>query len=172
MHQEHLTFEESTQFFYHKMPKSGFCAQHWLTVIGPLFYFLFLFYRLWSIDDVSGGQRPGRPDQLQQRARHFPFRKTNCLQHFFQCSGSVIFWSGSGSLGPYFWFTDSAPDPALFVSDFQDAKKISVFLICFICNKKSLISHNTGGIKVLFTFLRCWWKDLDPEPEPKRIRTK
>ncbi len=40
-----------------------------------------------------------------------------------QCSGSVLFWYGhliygSESLDPYTWFTD--PDPALFVSDFQD----------------------------------------------------
>ncbi len=40
-----------------------------------------------------------------------------------QCSGTGIFWNGSGSADPYLWLTDpgTAPDPALFVSDLQDA---------------------------------------------------
>jgi hypothetical protein len=44
-----------------------------------------------------------------------------------QCSGSVTFWYGSGSSNPYFWLMhpddDPDPDPALFVSDLQDANK-------------------------------------------------
>jgi hypothetical protein len=41
-----------------------------------------------------------------------------------QCSGSVTFWYGSGSLDAY---RTPAPVLALFVSDFQDAKKFSFF---------------------------------------------
>jgi len=44
-------------------------------------------------------------------------------------SGSVTFWYGSGSVDPYLGLTD--PDPALFVSDLQDANK-KYFFINFI----------------------------------------
>jgi hypothetical protein len=40
-----------------------------------------------------------------------------------QFSRSVTFWYGSG----YLWLTDPAPDPSLFVSDFQDANKNNFF---------------------------------------------
>jgi hypothetical protein len=38
-----------------------------------------------------------------------------------QCSGSVTFWYGSGSVDPYPCLTDQAPDTGLLVSDLQDA---------------------------------------------------
>jgi hypothetical protein len=41
-----------------------------------------------------------------------------------QCFGSVVtFWYGYESVKPYLSITDPDPDPALFVSDLQDAKK-------------------------------------------------
>ncbi len=39
---------------------------------------------------------------------------------------TVTFWYGFGLLDPYM-ITDPDPDPALFVSDFQDANKKKVF---------------------------------------------
>ncbi len=47
------------------------------------------------------------------------------------CSGSKIFWYGSGD--PYHELTDpnTGPDPALFVSDFQDAKFFSFLQVLF-----------------------------------------
>jgi hypothetical protein len=39
--------------------------------------------------------------------------------------------SGSWSSDPYFWLTDPAPDPTLFGSDLQDAKKNNLFLLSF-----------------------------------------
>ncbi len=51
-----------------------------------------------------------------------------------QCSGSVTFWygsgCGSGSLDPCLRLTDPASDPALFVSDLQDANKKYFFSLC------------------------------------------
>ncbi len=44
---------------------------------------------------------------------------------FSQCSGSVTFWYGFGSADTYLWLTD--PDPAIFVSDLQDATKKMLF---------------------------------------------
>jgi hypothetical protein len=38
-----------------------------------------------------------------------------------QCSGSMIFWCGSGSADPCLRLMD--PDPAIYVIDLQDAKK-------------------------------------------------
>jgi hypothetical protein len=58
--------------------------------------------------------------------------RTHFKMHFsvagvatYPCSGSVTFWYRSVSLDPFTWFTDTdpAPDPALFVCGFQDAKK-------------------------------------------------
>ncbi len=53
------------------------------------------------------------------------------IAYFLSVSGSVTFWygsgCGSGSSDPYLWLTDPdadpALDPALFVSDLQDANK-------------------------------------------------
>ncbi len=42
-----------------------------------------------------------------------------------QCCGSVTFWYGSGSAYPYLWRTD----PAIFVSDIQDAFKFLCLLL-------------------------------------------
>ncbi len=45
-----------------------------------------------------------------------------------QCCGSMKFWYGSGSADPYLWLMDPDPfadsDPAIFVSDLQDVKKL------------------------------------------------
>ncbi len=45
------------------------------------------------------------------------------LKHVWQCCGSMTFWggSGSGSADPCLRLMD--PDPAIFVSDLQDASK-------------------------------------------------
>jgi hypothetical protein len=70
---------------------------------------------------------------------------------------------------PYTWLTDPDPDSALFVSDFQDAKKKMSFfpnLFCLLLSvgtftsvfkdkkiiKKSLNSRNQG---FLLTFFAC-----------------
>ncbi len=47
-----------------------------------------------------------------------------------ECSVPVTFWVGSESADPYLLLTDPdpAPDPALFTSDLQDAKKIVLSL--------------------------------------------
>jgi hypothetical protein len=42
-----------------------------------------------------------------------------------QCSGSVTFWYGSGSADPYHGLTN--PDPALFVSVLQEARRKKKF---------------------------------------------
>ncbi len=51
------------------------------------------------------------------------------LEQILEKPGSVTFWygsgCGSGSSDPYLWRTD--PDPALFVSDLQDANKKQYF---------------------------------------------
>ncbi len=58
----------------------------------------------------------------------FAIRILQNMYDVFQCFGSLTFWYGSGSTVPYFWLTDLAPDPALFISDLQDAiKKFSKF---------------------------------------------
>jgi hypothetical protein len=58
---------------------------------------------------------------------------------------------------------DSAPDPAIFVTDPQDANKKQIFYFKFFCllfegiftsffkDKKSKRSHKTVGIKVFLT---------------------
>ncbi len=50
---------------------------------------------------------------------------------FFQCSGSMTCWcgSGSGTADPCLWLMapDSEPDPAIFVIDLQDANKKLIF---------------------------------------------
>jgi hypothetical protein len=52
-----------------------------------------------------------------------------------QCSGSVTFWYGFEFADPYLLLTDPALDPALFVSDLQDAnqkkKNLSFFAYYF-----------------------------------------
>jgi hypothetical protein len=48
---------------------------------------------------------------------------------FYQRSGSVRFWYGSGFVDPYHWIAD--PDPGLFFSDFQDTNK-KVFFTYFL----------------------------------------
>ncbi len=47
-----------------------------------------------------------------------------------QCCGSMKFWYGSGSADPYPWQMDpdADPDPAIFVSDLQEANKKLSFL--------------------------------------------
>ncbi len=48
---------------------------------------------------------------------------------FLQCSGSMTFWGGSGSADPCLWLMD--PDPAIFVTDLQDASKKFIFNTIF-----------------------------------------
>ncbi len=99
------------------------------------------------------------------------------IKHFRQCSGSVTLWYGSGS----FWLTDPAPDPALFVSDLQDANKKYYFFQSFLLfedtftsffkDKKSQRSHRTevallfllddGGIRI-----RIWTNPYDYDSDP------
>jgi hypothetical protein len=52
-----------------------------------------------------------------------------------QCSGSMIFWSGSGSgsANPRLWLMDPDSDPAFFVIDLQDANKKEFFFKHFFC---------------------------------------
>ncbi len=71
----------------------------------------------------------------------------------WQCSGSITFWYGSGSSDPYRLLTDSAPDPALFVSDLKVANRKFFAItfwryICIILHRekveKSQNSRNEG----------------------------
>ncbi len=48
-----------------------------------------------------------------------------------QCSGSMTFWSGSGSTDPCLWLMIVDPDPAFFVIDLQDANKKQFFVYTF-----------------------------------------
>jgi hypothetical protein len=50
------------------------------------------------------------------------------MNNFWQCSGSMTFWcgSGSGSADPCLWLMD--PDPTIFVIDLQDA---TIFSACY-----------------------------------------
>ncbi len=89
-----------------------------------------------------------------------------------QCSGSMIFWggSGSGSLDPCFWIMDPDPDPAIFVIDLQDASKklisntifsayyfLKVHLHHFSKIKSQKESQNTvEGIKVFLIIFARW----------------
>ncbi len=69
-------------------------------------------------------------------------RRTKCGTNFEgagrpnQCCGSVTFWYGSGTTAPYHWITDPDvapdPDPVLFISGFEDVKKISFFVFYFL----------------------------------------
>jgi hypothetical protein len=47
----------------------------------------------------------------------------------WQCCGSLTFWYGSGSADPYHLLMNQAPNPALFVSGFQDANRKYVFFL-------------------------------------------
>ncbi len=49
----------------------------------------------------------------------------------YHCSGSVTFWYGSGSV-PLLVLTNPAPDPALFVSDLQDANNFFLIITYFL----------------------------------------
>ncbi len=109
----------------------------------------------------------------------------------------MAFWCGSGSADPCLWILDPDldPDPAIFVTDLQDAikkqfkKKFFSLLLfegtvtSFFKDKKSKRSHKTVGIKVFSFFLiddwrigiwiwihTCWLMDPDPDPGgPKNI---
>jgi hypothetical protein len=94
---------------------------------------------------------------------------TKCQLPFFQCSGSMTFWCGSGSADPCsdYWIRirmRGDPDPAIFIIDLQDVNKQLIFLTKFFClllsdgtftsffkDKKSKRSHKTIGIKVFPT---------------------
>jgi hypothetical protein len=85
------------------------------------------------------------------------------LYTFFQCSGSMTFWCGSGSADPCLWLIGL--DACYFVIDLQDAnqklikkkKKVFCFLLfegtftSFFKDKKYKKSHKTVGIKVFLT---------------------
>ncbi len=100
----------------------------------------------------------------------------------------MTFWCGSGSGDPCLWLMDSDPDPAIFVTNLQDAnkklteKKVSdyyflkvPFIYIIFQSKKTKRSHKTVGIDV-FIFIFClmiegWYKDpdqylwlMDPDP--------
>ncbi len=109
-----------------------------------------------------------------QRACRSVFKFVSlCVPHFYHCCGSVTFWYGSRSADPSRWLTD--PDPAFFISGWQDANKKKFFFQRFcayyfwrytICtpvyvDKLSKRSHKIGEIKFTY-FFACWWKDLDP----------
>jgi hypothetical protein len=62
---------------------------------------------------------------------------------------------GSGSADPYLWLSD--PDPALFVSNLQDAKKIHFFwlitfwrYICIILQKQKVIKKSRNKVEIKF----------------------
>ncbi len=76
----------------------------------------------------------------------------------------ILVWiriPGSGSAYPCLWLMDPDSDPAIFVTDFQDANK--KYLYPFFKDKKSKRSHKRVGIKVLLTIFAWWWKDPDPD---------
>ncbi len=70
-------------------------------------------------------------------AKHEGVALWSCLD---QCSGSMTFWCGSGSVSgsadPCFWLMDSDPDadpdPDIFVIDLQEAKKTNFILKVFL----------------------------------------
>ncbi len=78
-----------------------------------------------------------------------------------QCCGSMPFWCGSGSADPCLWLMDR--DPAIFITDLQDANKKLIekkffCILLFECtctlffkDKKSKRSHKTVEIKVFLT---------------------
>ncbi len=75
----------------------------------------------------GGHGHPHQAHQEQEAARHCHLHRGQVGHNSFeQCSGTVTFWYGFGSSDPYLWLMDQnpAPDPALFVSDLQDANKI------------------------------------------------
>jgi hypothetical protein len=85
---------------------------------------------------------------------------------YSQCSGSMAFWTGSGSADPCLWLMNS--DPAIFITDLQDANKASFEKKKFFClqffegtftsffkDKKSKRSQKTVGIKVFLTIFAC-----------------
>jgi hypothetical protein len=64
---------------------------------------------------------------------------------FFQCSGSMTFWCGSGSADQCLWLMD--PDPAIFVIDLQDAHKILILQIFSACYFLKVHLHHFSKIK-------------------------
>jgi hypothetical protein len=100
-----------------------------------------------------------------------------------QCCGSMTFWwgSGSGSADPYLWLMDlypeSDPDPAIFITDLQDANKKLILkkLFCillfegtftsFFKNKKVKKKSQSQGFSYYFCLMqgsrRIW---IRPDP--------
>jgi hypothetical protein len=93
-------------------------------------------------------------------------KRTVRMKGFYQCSGSMTFWCGSGSADPCLWLIDpdldSDPDPAIFVINLQDANKKLIkksfspyyFLkVHFFQRKKYKISHKTVKFEVFLIIL-------------------
>ncbi len=62
---------------------------------------------------------------------------------------SVKFWHGSGFLDPYLWLVDpdADPDPAIFVSDLKDVKKLFFFIGLFAYYYFKVHLHHFSMIK-------------------------
>jgi hypothetical protein len=103
------------------------------------------------------------------------------LLYFSRCFGSDndilvrILIHGSWSTDPYFWLTDLAPDPALFINDLQDANKeyINYFAYYFLkvhilhsSKIKSQRSHKTVESSVYYYFIFSGLLKEDPNPDP------
>jgi hypothetical protein len=100
-----------------------------------------------------------------------------------QCCGSMAFWGGSWSADPCLWLIEPDPDPAIFITDLQDASKKLIFEHNFsayyflklhlhhFSKIKVKKSHKIVGIKVFLTIFAWWMKDpdsilwlVDPDP--------
>jgi hypothetical protein len=129
-----------------------------------------------SMESFSKGARICFPHH-----KTFYFRKLKLWFLVVTVLRIVTIWYGSGSSDPFLWLTD--PDPALFVSNLQDAnKKLFCLLLfkgtfaSFFTNKRSLRSHKTVEIKVFLTIFAWWWDNPDPhiwltDPDPGGPKT-
>jgi hypothetical protein len=108
---------------------------------------------------------------------------------FCQCYGPITsgYRYGSGSSDQYLWLTDQALDPALFVSDLQDANIKLIFFSTFVCSYFLKVHlHHSSRIKVIkksqnsrsqgFSYNFCLrGTDLDPggpigHPDPEHLQ--
>ncbi len=109
---------------------------------------------------------------LKHRERLHPYTLSSVVDPLHFGCVSVTFWYGSASrfADKYHWLTepdlDTAPVPALFLSDLQDANKKKILTVRFcLLITFCIIRNSLNEIKVFLTIFAWWWKDPDSDPD-------